>query len=106
MAVFEDDPFGSIKQDKTASKSPPPKEVNEFHARSDVDSSQTAQHHTIGIKHDQAAAGDHNHDGASSRKVGNGLSLTVTGSRGGNAALASLITQLSSVIDLTDSTTP
>lgn len=104
MPVFEDDPFGGIKQEGRP-VGPEPREVNKFHARSDVDSSTTAQHHTLGIKHDQAASGDHNHNAVGSRKVGAGMGLTVTGSKGGNAALTSLLAMLGNVIEFTDSTT-
>lgn len=104
MPVVEGDPWGEIKEDAKP-VSPEPREVNLFHARSDVDSKQTAQHHTIGLNHNQTSAGDHNHDGQSSRKLGHGLNLTLTGSKGGNAALASLITMLGNVIEFTDSTT-
>lgn len=104
MAIIEEDPFGDIKQEKRPS-SPEPREVNQFHSRSDVDSSTTAQHHTLGVKHDQASPGDHNHDGKGSRKIGQGLSLTLTGAKGGNVALANLITMLQNVIEFTDSTT-
>lgn len=102
--MFDDDPFGEIKEPK-GNPNPPPRSVAAFHARSDVDSSQFAQHHTIGVKHNQAAAGDHVHDGKSSRKVGLGLGLSISGSKGGNAALASLIAMLQQVIDFVDNTT-
>ena len=102
--MFDDDPFGKIKEPK-GNPAPPPQSVAAFHTRSDVDASQLAQHHTIGIKHNQASAGDHVHDGKSSRKVGLGLALSVSGSKGGNAALASLLLMLQQVIDFTDSTT-
>lgn len=103
--IIEGDPFGLIKKEK-GNETPPPGEVNTYHTRSDVDSSTLAQHHTLGIGHNQAATGDHVHDGLSSRKIGTGLGATVTGSRGGNAALASLINELKKVMDLTDGTTP
>lgn len=102
--VIEDDPFGVIKQDKKPS-SPEPREVNLFHARSDVDSSTTAQHHTLGIAHNQASSGDHIHDGVSTRKLGTGQGHVLTGSKGGNVALQNLIALLSNYIDFTDSTT-
>lgn len=102
--VFEDDPFGAIKSEKGAG-TVSPSVVKAFHARSDVDSSQQAQHHTLGNKHDQSAAGDHNHDGKGSRKIGEGLVLSVSGSKGGNVALANLITMLQQVIAFTDNTT-
>jgi hypothetical protein len=103
MPVFEDDPFGDIKPDQKP-RGATPREVTEFHNRSDVDSSVNAQHHTLGIKHTTAAYGDHVHDGISSRKVGAGMNLSVTGSRGGNVALANLLTMLKSVIEFNDTT--
>lgn len=36
-------------------------EVRRFHEKSDVDSSHRAQHHTLGTKAEQAAAGNHKH---------------------------------------------
>ncbi len=102
--VIPGDPFGLIKQDAKPA-TPSPRQVNEFHARSDVDSSVLSQHHTLGIKHNQASTGDHVHDGTSSRKIGQGLSLVVTGAKGGNVALTNLINMLKSVIDFTDTTT-
>lgn len=104
-SVFPDDPFGQIKKEAKAAGLPP-REVALIHARDDVDSSQIAHHHTIGIKHDQASAGDHVHDGSSSRKLGTGLGLAIAGAKGGNAAVGSLITMLKSVIEFTDNTTP
>lgn len=69
----------------------------------DTDSSAFAKHHTLGRKHHQASSGDHNHDGINSRKLMTGI--TVTGSKGGNAALADLITKLSTALGFTDGTT-
>jgi len=77
--------------------------VNKFHAKSDVDSAQYAQHHTLGIKHDQAAPGDHTHDGRVSKLLLEGV--TITGSRGGNAAVASIIAALVK-LGATDGSTP
>lgn len=102
--MFPDDPYGPIKNPKI-NQAPDPRTVNGFHARSDADSGQSAQHHTLGIGHNQASSGDHVHDGSSSRKIGQGLNLTLTGSKGGNVALANLITLLKNVIEFTDSTT-
>lgn len=95
MAVIEGDPFGDIKEDKGPA-SPEPREVNLFHERSDVDSNWAAQHHTLGIKHNQASPGDHAHDGKSSRKIGTGLNLH------SGSTLAELKTMLAQVIDFTD----
>lgn len=43
--------------------------VNDFHGRSDVDSSIFAQHHTLGLRRNQASRGDHDHDGVNSKRV-------------------------------------
>lgn len=48
----------------------PPDQVNALHANSDRDSSQLAQHHTLGPRHSQAAPGDHSHDGVTSKNIG------------------------------------
>lgn len=102
--VIKDDPFGPIRQDEQNGVLTP-REVARIHSRSDVDSSVGSQHHTLGVKHTQAAPGDHTHDGAGSRKIGTGLGLTLTGAKGGNVALTNLIAMLGEVIEFTDSTT-
>lgn len=71
------DPFGLIKEPKQKI-SPEPRVVNLFHTRSDADTAQTAKHHSLGIKHDQASAGDHKHDGKNSRHLGK--DITISGS--------------------------
>lgn len=101
MAVIEEDPFGDIKQEKRPS-SPEPREVNQFHSRSDVDSSTTAQHHTLGVKHDQASPGDHNHDGKGSRKIGQGLNLTVSVAGTTQQDIDNLLAMLHNVIEFTE----
>lgn len=100
-----EDPFASIKKDQS-SQSATPLEVRRFHHRDDLDSAISAHHHTLGIRHTNASYGDHNHDNKTSRKVGAKLGLTVTGSRAGNAAVASILTMLAQVIEFTDNTTP
>lgn len=102
MPVIEGDPFGEVKEEAKPT-SPEPREVKLFHTRSDVDSSTTAQHHTIGIKHDQASSGDHNHDGKGSRKIGQGLSLNVVSSGTDAATIDSLLLMLHNVIEFTES---
>lgn len=94
-------------QDKDFSKSSSfsPEDSSNIHSRCDVDSSAFANHHTLGIGPYQSAKGNHIHDGHASRKIGAGLGLTVTGSKGGNAALTSLLAMLATVIEFTDSTT-
>lgn len=78
------------------------KTVEKFHEKSDVDASQTAQHHTLGTKNGQASPGDHNHNGKNSVKLLKGT--TISGSRSGGAALISVIDALEK-LGATDSTT-
>lgn len=75
-----------------------------FHAFSDVDSDSSAQHHTLGPGVNQSASGAHTHDGNNSPLLFQGN--TITGSRGGNAAVANLISTLASLTGLVDGTTP
>lgn len=82
-----------------------PQDINLLHTRSDVDSAAHAQHHSLGPGRNQASPGDHIHDGAASKLIGNGMGLSVTGAKGGNVALANLIAMLKSVIAFTDTTT-
>lgn len=44
-------------------------EVNAFHLNSDVNSSALAQHHTLGLGPNQAAFGNHTHDGKNSKRI-------------------------------------
>jgi len=85
------------------SKKPTAKEVNEFHEKSDKDGGPKAQHHTLGSSPSQAAPGNHSHDGGTSVLLLEGVVLN--GSRGGNAALPSIIAALVQ-LGATDSTTP
>lgn len=68
------------------------KTVEKFHEKADTDAAQTAIHHTLGPRHDQAAAGDHNHSGSNYVPVLKGQ--TITGSRSSGAALVSVIAAL------------
>jgi hypothetical protein len=103
--TIPNDPFGTIKPDKKDSGVPDARTVNAQHTKSDVDSSLNAQHHTLGIKRNQGASGRHNHAGNDSVKIGHGMNLTITGAKGGNAALTSLLATLAKVIEFTDTTT-
>jgi chemotaxis response regulator CheB len=58
---------------------------------------------SLGPSNLQAAPGDHKHDGVTSKKLMTGI--TITGSKGGNAALADLITKLAKALGFTDATT-
>jgi len=58
-----DDPTLYPKEDNS------PQSVTNFHQRSDVDSSQQSQHHTLGSRRNQSSPGNHTHDGGSSQKI-------------------------------------
>lgn len=88
------------------SDKPAAKEVLNFHTHADTDGSPKAAHHTLGPTANQAAAGNHTHDGGQSAELTSLMeNITVTGSRGGNAALASLLTQLATTFGLKNNTT-
>jgi hypothetical protein len=93
---------GAGTKDKGDQESIAPRVVNKFHAKSDVDTGASAQHHTIGMRKDQAASGSHNHDGKDSLKLLTGISIT--GSRASGAALTSVIAALVN-LGVTDQTT-
>ena len=76
-------------------ESPEPRIVNRFHANSDVDSSVTAQHHTLGNLANQGSPGNHTHDGKTSKRIGAGLDLSFPTTANGAYTQA----QLQSVID-------
>lgn len=75
--------------------SPSPTEVNKFHAQCDRNASQNADHHTLGIDHNQASPGDHTHDGKNSKRIGKGLDSSFPTTA--NAAYSQA--QMQSVID-------
>ena len=83
---------------------PPQNEVVDFHTNSDKDGSQKSQHHTLGPSHNQAAPGDHSHDGGNSVKITPLEGITISGAKGGNTALASVIAALVT-LGATDATT-
>jgi hypothetical protein len=56
--------------------SPDSATVTKFHANCDADGAVTAQHHTLGIGHNQSSPGDHNHNGKNSKRIGKGLDVT------------------------------
>lgn len=68
---------------------PEAKVVNEFHTNDDVDRDANSHHHTLGPNANQAAPGSHRHDGSDSVSLLQGL--TISGAKGGNTALASVI---------------
>jgi len=96
------DVFGMINKD-SSQETPSAGMVNRFHTKDDADSSVTSHHHTLGTRKNQASKGDHIHDGENGLLLMSGI--TVTGAKGGNAALADLITKLSNALGFTDGTT-
>lgn len=71
---------------------PEGKVVNEFHTNDDVDRDANSHHHTLGPNANQASPGSHRHDGSDSYLLLDGV--TLAGSKGGNTALASVISAL------------
>lgn len=89
--------------DLTVKDRPPSaEEVERLHTNADTDARKEASHHTLGIGDNQAASGSHNHRGGDSVQLLAGI--TLTGSRGGNIALLSVIQALVA-LGATDSTT-
>lgn len=78
--------YGAQRSDADATQ------VDDFHEQSDLNTRSEAQHHTLGPSQNQAAPGNHNHDGGTSIPLWGGN--TISGSRGGNMALASVISIL------------
>lgn len=76
--------------------------VRKFHTYADTDSDSTAIHHTLGPGNNQAAAGSHTHNGSDSPLLLDGV--TISGAKGGNTALASVIAALEG-LGATNSTT-
>lgn len=76
--------------------------VRDFHTYADTDSDSNAIHHTLGPGNHQAAPGSHSHRGSDSALLFEGI--TITGSRGGNTAISSIIAALVE-FGATDSTT-
>lgn len=98
-------PEGSQFNPKTLSA----RDVQDIHRNADTDSTVFAVHHTLGLTPGSASPGSHVHDGKSSKPlpgyVNNTSPVVVTGSRGGNVALASLLSALASKGIITDGTT-
>lgn len=86
-------------------KKPTAQEVNDFHDNDDVDGSPQSHHHSLGPNKGQASPGNHTHDGGSSQEIFPLSGITLTGAKGGNTALASVITALVK-LGATDATGP
>lgn len=74
------------------SRFPPAKEVDDFHTNADTDQRSESMHHTLGPSPTQASPGNHSHDGGTSSPLWE--AQTISGSRGGNVALSSVIALL------------
>lgn len=83
--------YGSDKQSPAQQQNAKPGAdiVADFHTNADTDIRPESVHHTLGTTNSQAASGDHTHDGGDSQLLLTGF--TLTGSRGGNAALPGMI---------------
>ena len=81
---------------------PTAEEVDTLHTNADTDARKEAIHHTLGVGENQGSPGNHTHRGGDSMQILAGI--TLTGSRGGNIALLSVIQALV-VLGATDSTT-
>ena len=89
--------------DLTAKGRPPTaEEVTKQHTNADTDTRAESIHHTLGPSPTQAPPGNHRHRGGDSAPLLDGLSIT--GSRGGNVALLSVI-QCLVALGATDSST-
>lgn len=88
---------------KDEEERPAPQVVEKFHTNCDVDESKDAYHHTLGSNTFQASPGSHSHNGSDSVLLLQ--NIEITGSRGGNTALASVIAALV-FLGAKDSTTP
>lgn len=73
-----------------------PLQVAQLHRNADTDSQPSAAHHTLGSTATQASPGSHQHKGTDQSRRLYDPPGSVTGSRGGNAALQSLLSVLAS----------
>lgn len=104
MAGKTPDHYGSSRPTTAIGDNPKPdaQAVEDFHTNADTDSRAEAIHHSLGPLPTQAAPGDHVHDGGTSPLLLTGV--TLSGSRGGNVAMVSIISALVR-LGATDSTT-
>lgn len=86
----------------TDPSAPSAKETIKAHNNADTDGKATAVHHTLGPGPMQASPGNHTHNGGTSLSLLEGV--TLSGAKGGNVALASVIAALVS-LGATDTTT-
>lgn len=80
--------------DRGEARLPSGQSVNDFHGRSDVDSSLFAQHHTLGTSRTQASPGDHTHDGTSSKLTASGKRTAADQTKWGTQSVQEDVTGL------------
>lgn len=71
--------------------------VARFHANADTDASSTAIHHTLGGRANQAAAGNHRHNGNDSPQLLEGVELTGSTTEAQVAQIIQALVQLGAV---------
>lgn len=94
------DPEPQVKEEDPT---PPTETVELFHQNAQVDTRPEDIHHRLGGGENQAAAGNHKHNGTDSPLLGAGV--TLTGAKGGNAAVNSLVAAMVQMFGVTDNTT-
>lgn len=85
-------------------KPPSSEQVAKFHEKADKDASPKALHHTLGPGTNQAAAGNHTHDGGNSAQLLSSFSFT-----GSRATFSSIELQMMNALvslGVVDNTTP
>jgi hypothetical protein len=105
MASAQPRQYGSTTQSDNLKDNPKPAAdvVGDFHTNDDLDATAQSHHHSLGSAPSQASPGSHTHDGSDSLPLLSGT--TLTGSRGGIAALTSIVQALVK-LGATDNTTP
>jgi hypothetical protein len=88
---YQDQRHDAEPKAKEPDPSPDTDTVIKLHKNAPTDTRAEDQHHTLGFGHNQAARGDHDH-----RSEGTPLfdGVTLTGAKGGNTALQSVINLL------------
>lgn len=92
----------SVPNGESLPAKPSATQVRDFHTYADTDATSDSLHHTLGPGQNQAASGTHDHRGSNSKLLGEGVSIT--GSRGNNAAVASIVAAMVEILGVTDST--
>lgn len=100
---FDDRAQRGEPRTKDPDPAPPEEVVIEFHTNAPVDTRPTDIHHTLGPNNNQAAPGDHNHDGGNSRLLLEGYVLT--GSKANPATVIPSILACLTRLGAQDSTT-